>query len=209
MKKDSKGYKERRRRFGSNTVSFPVEKPVWMIVIESLNDTAILTLLILALISLISGLIEDPVNGAIEGGAIFLAVFVISVISSSVEFMQDRLLRNIRKESKELRHCMVIRGRQLERISFSNIVVGDIVILQEGDTVPCDCILFKGEGVKCNEAGIRNALQITGDKKEKQRLKKEMNVALKKVNDLKREKSAKENIRKQAEAKKKKKQRQN
>ena len=46
-------YKERRRRFGANRLSFPTNKPLWMIVIESFNDTAILTLLVLAFMAFI------------------------------------------------------------------------------------------------------------------------------------------------------------
>ena len=42
---------------------------------------------------------------------------------------------------------------ETETMSSQSIVPGDIIILSEGDTVPCDCILLTGE-ILVNESYI-------------------------------------------------------
>ena len=150
-----KQYEYRRNRFGRNRMPVPPADPIWRLVLESFNDIVVLMLLFLAFISLIIGLVEDPVNGAYEGLPIFIIVFVTSVITSLVEYRQDRLLRQLAKVGRnEETFANVLRGGQLQRVKAHDIVVGDVIMLQAGDTIPGDCLFLEGDSVQSKETEL-------------------------------------------------------
>ena len=59
--------------------------------------------------------------------------------------------RNDRRDSREVRNeeNMLINNQNVkfQRISSHRLVPGDIIILNELDVVPCDCILLRGEAL--------------------------------------------------------------
>jgi magnesium-transporting ATPase (P-type) len=121
---------EMRARFGTN--DFP-ESPFdsfFSMLLEALTDTTLLILLAAAAISLVIGAIEDPGHGWIEGGAIFIAVFLVANITAGNDYSKQLQFRALEASSAKSERCSVLRGGSIQRVNPNDLVVGDIIVLQ-------------------------------------------------------------------------------
>lgn len=119
-----------RAKFGSN--QFP-ESPMdtfLELLMAAFMDTTLLILLAAAAVSLIIGAIEDPGGGWIEGCAIFIAVFLVANISAGNDYTKQLQFRALEASSAADERTSVLRSGAVERINPSDIVVGDIIVLQ-------------------------------------------------------------------------------
>jgi len=60
----------------------------------------------------------------------------------------------ILNEKKEERCVKVIRSGIERAIDVKELLVGDIVLLEPGEIVPCDGVFISGHNVKCDESGV-------------------------------------------------------
>jgi Ca2+-transporting ATPase len=56
----------------------------------------------------------------------------------------------VRKE----RLALVIRNSQVQTISTYSLLVGDIVLLKQGDLVPADCLVIESDELQTDESNI-------------------------------------------------------
>ena len=92
-------------------------------------------LLLAATISLIIGILEEPQTGWIEGSAIFVAVFLVAIITTANQYSSQLQFRDLEKSSSQDERCSVFRDYSIRRLNPSELVVGDILVLQIGDMV--------------------------------------------------------------------------
>jgi magnesium-transporting ATPase (P-type) len=98
--------------------------------IDALSDPTLIVLLCAASVSLIIGVIEEPDHGWIEGGAIFIAVFLVANISAGNDYTKELQFRALENSSQEDERTSVVRNGVIDRINPIDLVVGDIVVLQ-------------------------------------------------------------------------------
>lgn len=140
--------------FGSNTYLRPPPKGLLHFVIEALNDTTIIILLVCAGLSLGFGIKEHgPGEGWYEGGSIFLAVFLVVVVSAFSNFRQERQFDKLSKISNNIKVEAVRNGRPTQ-ISIFDVVVGDIVSLKIGDQIPADGVFLSGYSLQVDESSM-------------------------------------------------------
>ena len=143
-----------RQKFGSNR--FP-DSPIdsyWDLLLEALSDSTLVILSIAAIISLVIGIYQDPVIGWVEGAAILIAVFAVSSISAGNDYNKQLQFRDLEKSSAKDELCSILREESVDRYPVSDIVVGDIIVLQTGDQVPADCVIVDHGDVVTNEASL-------------------------------------------------------
>ena len=87
-------------------------------------------LIIAACISFAIGYWEDPKIGWIEGAAIFIAVFLVSNISAFNDYSKELQFRELEASSQQDEKASVFRMGKIELVPTSDLVVGDIIILQ-------------------------------------------------------------------------------
>ena len=120
-----------RSRFGENI--FP-ESPMdsyLTLLLGALSDTTLLSLIAAASVSLAVGIYEHgPEEGWIEGGAIFIAVFLVSNIAAGNDYTKQLQFRALENTSAKDERCSVFRDSQIERINPKDLVVGDVIIFQ-------------------------------------------------------------------------------
>ena len=144
-----------RSLFGENI--FPVTPldsylTLW---IAALSDVTLLILLAAATVSLVIGIIEEgPEHGWIEGGAIFIAVFLVSNISAGNDYTKQLQFVALEKASAKDERTSVIRAGEINRINPNDLVVGDIVVLQAGDQIPADCVIVDNNTVMSSQASL-------------------------------------------------------
>ncbi len=124
---------ELRNKFGNNNFPESPMKTFLELFIEALSDSTLLILTAAATVSLVIGTIEHPDHGWIEGGAIFIAIFCVSLITAGNDYMKELQFRALEATSAEDERVSVFREGTIERIHPIDCVVGDILVLQVCD----------------------------------------------------------------------------
>ncbi|KAM1874304.1 hypothetical protein ACFX13_008044 [Malus domestica] len=144
----------RREIFGSNTYHRQPPKGLLYFVLDALKDTTILILCVCAALSLGFGIKEHGADeGWYEGGSIFVAVFIVIVVSALSNFRQELQFNKLSKISSNIK-VEVFRDRQRQEISIFDIVVGDVVVLNMGDQIPADGLFLDGYSLQVDESSM-------------------------------------------------------
>ena len=147
---------EMREAFGMNQFpESPMESYLHML-LSALNDTTLIVLMIAASVSLGVGIYEEgPEHGWIEGGAIFIAVALVANIGAMNDYSKQKQFAALEKTSAEDEKCTVLRDGQKEVINPRDCVVGDIIVLWQGEQIPTDCIIAEpGKLVMSSQASL-------------------------------------------------------
>ena len=100
------------------------------------------------------------------GDGITMLIFVLAVCT--IEFIQEAKTDKALKELNKLSslNVKVIRNGKKEIINSEEIVVGDIVILEEGDRVPADGKILYTQSLGINESSLTGESEIVYKNKE-------------------------------------------
>ena len=119
-----------REKYGPNDFPESPMESFLSIFIGAFTDPTLLILLAAATVSLIIGVIEEPSTGWIEGAAIFIAVFLVAVISSVNDYSKELQFRQLEISSQQDERTSVFRDGNIIQINPKELVVGDILVLQ-------------------------------------------------------------------------------
>lgn len=86
-----------------------------------------------------------------EGVAIFIAVFLIVSVTATNNYLRDIQFRKLNSK-REQRNVEVIRKGHTQQISVFDLLVGDIMNFETGESFPVDGIIIKSFGVTCDES---------------------------------------------------------
>lgn len=149
--------KSRLEKNGKNKLEEKASDPWWKIFLDNIKDPMTLILAIAAIISLVLGII-NMVKGT-EGPEALADVFIIfgvvilnATIGTIQEMKAEKALEALKKMSAPT--ATVRRGGKIIDIPAEDLVVGDIVILEEGRTVPADLRLIKSFAIKADESSL-------------------------------------------------------
>lgn len=137
----------------------PPEEPISFcdFYIESLGDKIIIILLIAAVVELIIGSIFDenaefkengvslPNLGWIDGVSVLLAVAVVTLVGSINNYNKEVEFRKMKLEFRSERKVYIRRNGDWVEDSEQNLLVGDILKIESGITIPVDCLLIEGQ----------------------------------------------------------------
>lgn len=93
---------------------------------------------------------EPPVHWA-QSVAIIVAILIVVLVGSLNDWQKEKLFRAL-DEKKEHRLVKVIRDDEAKHIHAHEVVVGDVVLIEPGDVIPCHGIFLSGHNVRCNES---------------------------------------------------------
>ncbi|CAO2841543.1 unnamed protein product [Amaranthus hypochondriacus] len=144
----------RHELFGTNTYEKPPSEGLLHFVWEAFKDFTILILMFCAALSLGFGIREKGLKqGWYDGGSIFLAVFLVIIVSSFSNFRQSKQFEKLSKKSNNIKVDVVRSGRR-KQISIFEIVVGDVVCLKIGDQIPADGLFIDGHSLQIDESSM-------------------------------------------------------
>ena len=132
---------EKRKKYGSNTISNSKTNTFFHMFLETLGDPIIKILLIVLAIKIIF-LIKD--FDWYETIGIIIAIFLASFISAISEYGSQKAFDRLTEESSKSK-CRVRRNNKVEEIYVDDIVKDDIVILNTGDKIPADGVIVEGK----------------------------------------------------------------
>ena len=113
-----------------------------------------------ALVSLALGLFQDfgttrpegePPVDWVEGVAIIAAILIVVTVGSLNDWQKEKQFKALNAK-KEDRLGKVIRDGEERQIRLHEVVVGDVMLLEPGDIIPCDGIFLSGHNVRCDES---------------------------------------------------------
>ncbi|KAJ5963049.1 hypothetical protein N7481_013354 [Penicillium waksmanii] len=148
-------FEDRIRVFGQNRL--PARKSTGFLKLFwiAYNDKIIILLTIAAIVSLSLGIYESVDGGTgvewVEGVAICVAILIVTIVTAANDWQKERQFAKLNKRNDD-REVKVIRSGKSMMISVYDIMVGDILHLESGDSIPADGILVSGYGVKCDES---------------------------------------------------------
>ena len=146
----SKEAAERLERDGKNKLAEAKKITLFRRFINQLLDPMLIVLIIAAVVSFAIGALENKLE---PDAFIILAVVLLNAIlgvvqESKAEAALDALKKMTAATSK------VLRDGQIVQVKSEDLVKGDVVILEAGDSVPADCRIIECASIKCEEAAL-------------------------------------------------------
>ena len=163
----------RLEKYGPNKLAEKKKKGFFRLFLEQMNNPMIFVLLAAILVTLAVSIFETvtvakngwighdgtPIGNAfLEVGdwpdvVIILAVILINALIGTVQEIKAQAsleaLKNLASPE-----ATVIRGGKHMRVKSASLVVGDIVLLEEGDTIGADLRLLESVNLKANESSL-------------------------------------------------------
>lgn len=135
---------------GKNKLKEKEKESILKRIIKSLADPMIIMLLVAAGISAITAVIQ---NESFTDVIIILFVVIINTILSLIQESKaeqaiDSLMEMTAATSK------VLRDGKMQVIKSEDLVVGDVIILEAGDSIPADCRILESYSMKVEESAI-------------------------------------------------------
>ena len=121
---------------------------------EGMHDLTLILLSIAAVISIFLGVrTEGWGEGWYDGAAIIIAVVVCVNVTAVNDLQKDKQFRALNAVNNR-KMIKVLRNGAMQLVVIDDIMVGDIVEIAAGDTVPADGIFLSGNNVKMDESKL-------------------------------------------------------
>lgn len=135
---------------GKNILDTGKKKSKFVKFLGQFNDMMIIILLIA---SLISGVISIYNDEPFTDSIVILAIVIINAIMGFIqELKADQSIEALKKLSTPT--IKVRRDGKIKRVNVENIVVGDIILLEDGDYVPADARIIKSNSLNVDESSL-------------------------------------------------------
>jgi Ca2+-transporting ATPase len=150
---DERDLERRAKMFGENTMPHPPYANWAASLFDTIKDRMWWFAIGTAILAMIGGWIKaGAISGTRDGLGLLMFCVVIIAIITTVDYIKDsrfvQLLQLLHDENMS-----VIRGKafQTRSISVWDMVVGDVVLLENGSRVPADCLVIDSENVRFDE----------------------------------------------------------
>ena len=150
----------RRAAYGANAVAARPEVSLWQLVVDAASDPTVLVLLACGAASLGLELGLAPDGGAtdtaprwIEGAAILAAVVLVVGVTALNNWQKEAQFRDLSALADDC-EVSVLRAGVAARVPSSDLVVGDLILLEAGDVLPADGVAAAVAGVRVDESAL-------------------------------------------------------
>lgn len=164
--------KTRLEKYGPNKLQEKKKKSAIRIFFEQMNNPMIFVLFAAIIVTIVISIIETVgainAGGMVEGKpiqnwfldvgdwpdvVIILAVILLNAVIGTVqEIKAQTSLEALKNLSSP--ESTVIRGGKRFKVKSSELVIGDVVVLEEGDTIGADLRLIEAVNLKANESSL-------------------------------------------------------
>ena len=141
----------RQAKFGPNKLKEEEKTPLWIRFFQQMADPMVIMLIVAAVISAVTGMIQ----GESEWADVVIIMAVV-IINSSLGVIQEAKSEEALAALQEMSAAQskVIRDGKQISLHSSELVPGDIVLLEAGDAVPADCRVLESASMKIEEAAL-------------------------------------------------------
>ena len=139
-------------RYGKNELTAEKMVPAWRKFLAQFQDLLVLLLLAAAAISAGLWLYERDSALPYEAMAIFAVVLLNAIMGYIQQARAEEAVAALRQMSAAQAH--VIRDGARQSIPANEVVPGDIILAEEGDTIPADARLIESAALQTAEAAL-------------------------------------------------------
>jgi len=136
---------ESRRRYGENRLLEEKPKSIFRVFLEQFADLLVIILIIAAAISMFTGNIDSSI-------VIFVVIVMNAVLGTAQHIKAQKSLDSLKAMSAPT--ARVIRGGTVVEIPSSEVVVGDILLIEAGNVVAADGRLLEAAVLQVNESAL-------------------------------------------------------
>ena len=147
---DSKETERRLNYYGQNIILNKKKTPWILRFLKQFNDTMIIILLVVALLLYFYGYFYS--HEYTDTIVILFVVFINAIVGFIQEEKAALVLRDLKKY--ETSTCKVKRDDKIIVINTKELVPGDIIYLESGETVPADIRILSCESLKVDESAL-------------------------------------------------------
>ena len=141
----------RLERDGLNKLKEAEKDPLWKRFLAQMADPMIIMLIVAAVISALTGIAQGEADFA-DVIIICFVVVVNAVLGVVQESKAEEALAALQEMSAA--QSKAVRDGRIVAVSSSELVVGDVVVLEAGDSVPADCRILESASMKIEEAAL-------------------------------------------------------
>jgi P-type Ca2+ transporter type 2C len=163
---------EARRRLeqlGRNELASEVRAPAWRRFLSQFKDVLVILLLVATAVSIGLWFVERDTALPYESIAIFAVVLLNATIGFVQESRAEAAVAALRAMSAS--EASVIRDGERRHIAAAELVPGDVILIEQGDTIPADARVLESATLMTAEAALtgeslpvsKNAGPIAGD----------------------------------------------
>ena len=136
---------ERLRKYGPNELQAGKQKSVFRIFLEQFADFLVIILILAAAVSAVLGDVESTI--------VILAVITMNAILGTVQTVKATAsLDSLKQMSAPT--AKVLRDGRVLQVPGRDVVPGDVVVLEAGDSVCADGRLLECASLKCAESAL-------------------------------------------------------
>lgn len=137
--------KENTDKYGKNEITQGKKKSTLQIFLSQFADFLVIILIIAALVSALTGDMESFI--------VIVAVITMNAIIGTVQTLKaERSLDNLKKLNSP--NAKVVRDGEKLIIPSEQVTVGDIVLLEAGDSIPADGRIIESASLQTNESAL-------------------------------------------------------
>ena len=136
---------------GPNKLEEAEKTPLWKRFFEQMADPMVIMLIVAAVISALTGMVKGEPDFA-DVVIIMFVVIVNSVLGVVQEAKSEEALEALQEMSAA--QSKVLRDGKLVHLPSAELVPGDVIMLEAGDSVPADCRVLESATMKIEEAAL-------------------------------------------------------
>jgi len=144
--------RRRLERYGSNELAAERPTPAWKKFAAQFADPLVVLLLVATAISAGLWLLERKSALPYEAIAILAVVLLNAFMGYIQEARAEQAIAALRRMSAA--HASVVRDGTRRRVPAAEVVPGDLLLIEEGDTVPADARLIRATALQTAEAAL-------------------------------------------------------
>ena len=135
----------RLQEYGENALEEQARKKGYQVFLEQFTDFLVIILIIAAIISLISGNVESTI--------VIIAVLILNAVLGTVQYLKaEKSLAALKQLSSP--HAKVLRDGKTTEVPSSQVVPGDILLLEAGDMTAADGRILNCYSLQVNESAL-------------------------------------------------------
>ena len=143
---------ERLRRFGENTLGKKKRGGAFKLFLAQFKDFMTVLLICAAAVSAAVAFFTEDMSELADTGILLLIILMNTFVGFIQQYRADSAVEKLKKLS--VCRAKTVRGGKELLLDGTQLVPGDIVLLEEGDMVPADCRVLQCDRLRCDESAL-------------------------------------------------------
>ncbi len=141
---------------GKNKLKEEEKRTGWQKLLDSVTDPMILMLLGAAIVQAVVTILETRGNFTVGSFTDVFVIFAVVILNAVMSLVQENKAEAAMAALMEMtaETSKVVRDGELAVIKSEDLVTGDIIRFEAGDTVPADCRILESHSLKSEEAAL-------------------------------------------------------